>query len=721
MSFKGRERSGRPETDDRESDHSSQDGNFDKKIQSSRLYIGFLSDRVTKVDLEEKFSKYGRVSGISMQKGFAFLQFGHEDEATEAIKQENGAMFKGNRIEVAHAFESKRRSGGRGGRRSSPPGDRNFRERGRDFPHDSHKDGRDRSLIRGDDRFRDNYRKDDRYQRKDDNRNFDSGRDYFRRKYEDAYYKDRRDSLRDPGSEILNSYYRDLVLDPKRPNDCEIIVVDKAFRIYAESVERRLVNLGMLVDMVFPKDGAFVSQIVDDITRRGSLFAIVISQQHEAHNSVTLNLLQGNPQEHRNMPLDDAVKLIAHNFYEFIQSRKEKMDRERSEAGPYGGYLPPDRETQYLLNQLADGRFLTVAELDRVIGYLRERKDQLSGVKTPTTASAAVAAAAATTTTSTTTQNNDQSIALKQQELQQKIFSIIGQTPNKVIPSPTESTNVGLKASSTSVQPSGGGQNLDVQQKPQSQQSSTYINFDNPNVKKALDNLIQTGPKLLESIGMSSAGSQETTPSLIQSPNLLRGNLGNPMTAGIGTGMSGLGNMGNMGNMGLQNDYSGNLNTPNLGMNKNLGYSDPMGMSSQTGSLLGTGFGSQMRGNTGMNTGMNADRNYGGLSGNLQQTQNMNKNYGNPLHNTGMNMDRNMNMSSNLSPGLGGGMGNRNLGSNLPNMKGGNMNTQMSRSNAPNMNYQNNSNSMRGVSGARHPLLGTQMGNQSLHGRGGRF
>ncbi|XP_067140103.1 nuclear receptor coactivator 5-like isoform X2 [Centruroides vittatus] len=667
MSFKGRERSGRPESD-RDSDHSSQDGAFDKKIQSSRLYIGFLSDRVTKADLEEKFSKYGRVSGVSMQKGFAFLQFGHEDEATEAIKQENGAMFKGNRIEVAHAFESKRRSG-RGGRRSSPVGDRNFRDRGR-------------------------------YQRKDvkdDSRNFDSGRDYFRRKYEDTYYRDRRDNLRDPGSDILHSYYKDLVLDPKRPNDCEIIVVDKAYRLYAESVERRLVNLGMLVDMVFPKDGAFVSQIVDDITRRGSLFAIVISQQHEAHNSVTLNLLQGNPQEHRNMPLDDAVKLIAHNFFEFIQSRKEKMDRERSEAGPYGGYLPPDREIQYLLNQLADGRFLTVAELDRVIGYLRDRKDQLAGITTSTTL----------TTATTSIQNNDQSVALKQQELQQKIFSIIGQTPTPT----AENINLGLKAQATVGQSTGIGQSLDIQQRQTSQQSSTYINFDNPNVKKALDNLIQTGPKLLESIGMTSAGSQDASSALIQSPNLLRGSLGGQMTSGAGTGMA---NLGSMGSMGLQNDYTGTLSSPNLGLNKNIGFSDQLGMSSQTNQLMGTNLSSQIRGNTGMN----ADRSFG-LTGSLQQTSNLNKNLGTQFHGGGINMERNLNLSSSLSQGTGGG--NRNLGTNLSNTRGSNINSQGSRPNAPNNNFQNNSNLMRGVSGARHPLLGTQMGNQSLHGRGGRF
>lgn len=68
------------------------------------------------------------------------------------------------------------------------------------------------------------------------------------------------------------------------------------YRAYAESVEDRVKNLGILVDILFLKDEALLTQTIDDIARRGSLYAMVISPQNETHGSVTVNILHGNPQ-----------------------------------------------------------------------------------------------------------------------------------------------------------------------------------------------------------------------------------------------------------------------------------------------------------------------------------------------------------------------------------------------------------------------------------------
>lgn len=48
--------------------------------------------------------------------------------------------------------------------------------------------------------------------------------------------------------------------------------------------------------MLFLKDEALLTQTVDDIARRGSLYAMVISPQNETHRSVTVNILHGTPQ-----------------------------------------------------------------------------------------------------------------------------------------------------------------------------------------------------------------------------------------------------------------------------------------------------------------------------------------------------------------------------------------------------------------------------------------
>ena len=60
-------------------------------------------------------------------------------------------------------------------------------------------------------------------------------------------------------------------------------------------VERRLKSVGLVVELHF--HGAQpISELLDDVARRGVLYAIVITSQHEIHRSVTVNILHGTPQ-----------------------------------------------------------------------------------------------------------------------------------------------------------------------------------------------------------------------------------------------------------------------------------------------------------------------------------------------------------------------------------------------------------------------------------------
>jgi len=54
---------------------------------------------------------------------------------------------------------------------------------------------------------------------------------------------------------------------------------------------------------------------LENITSRGILFAVVITPINEQHQSLTLNVLQGVQQEHRNMPLEDAIAFMV-SFFE---------------------------------------------------------------------------------------------------------------------------------------------------------------------------------------------------------------------------------------------------------------------------------------------------------------------------------------------------------------------------------------------------------------------
>ena len=72
------------------------------------------------------------------------------------------------------------------------------------------------------------------------------------------------------------------------------------------------------------------------------------------------------------MPYEDAITLVQKNYEEY---RKKKA--EATTAAASQDFLKPDSKQAYLLNLLADNRFLTVEELDTVILYLTQRKEQI--------------------------------------------------------------------------------------------------------------------------------------------------------------------------------------------------------------------------------------------------------------------------------------------------------------------------------------------------------
>ena len=99
---------------------------------------------------------------------------------------------------------------------------------------------------------------------------------------------------------------------PGKPNDCEIVCV--CARQFAERIEARLKVIGLKVDLLFPNPKVDLQKIIAEISSRGVKFAILVTPMNEDHNSVTLNILQGDLQEHQNMPLEDGISMIAHIF-----------------------------------------------------------------------------------------------------------------------------------------------------------------------------------------------------------------------------------------------------------------------------------------------------------------------------------------------------------------------------------------------------------------------
>lgn len=150
-------------------------------------------------------------------------------------------------------------------------------------------------------------------------------------------------------------------------NDCEIIVMSRVLTTYAEAIETRLRGLGMSVDLLFPNSEVPLGKVLSNISERGCLYAILVTPLNEEHRSITVNILYGQPAEHRNMPVDDAIAFIDRNFISYRNSRPT--------AGTVTVVAHRHSDAiQQLLLALAENRNLTVLQYDTIVQYLQERR-----------------------------------------------------------------------------------------------------------------------------------------------------------------------------------------------------------------------------------------------------------------------------------------------------------------------------------------------------------
>ncbi|XP_037614157.1 heterogeneous nuclear ribonucleoproteins C1/C2 isoform X1 [Sebastes umbrosus] len=105
----GRQTSTNPSTDTMDPMASSNVTNkTDPRSLNSRVFIGNLNTLlVTKADVEAIFSKYGKVVGCSVHKGYAFVQYANERNARNAVVSEDGRMIVGQVLDINLAGEPK--------------------------------------------------------------------------------------------------------------------------------------------------------------------------------------------------------------------------------------------------------------------------------------------------------------------------------------------------------------------------------------------------------------------------------------------------------------------------------------------------------------------------------------------------------------------------------------------------------------------------------------
>uniref|UniRef100_A0A182WH35 RRM domain-containing protein n=1 Tax=Anopheles minimus TaxID=112268 RepID=A0A182WH35_9DIPT len=92
--------------------------------KGTRVYVGNLTDKVKKEDLEGEFTKYGKLNSVWVAfnpPGFAFIEFENKEEAETACDNLNGQDILGSKLRVEI---SKGRRNPRGASRGfrGPPG-----------------------------------------------------------------------------------------------------------------------------------------------------------------------------------------------------------------------------------------------------------------------------------------------------------------------------------------------------------------------------------------------------------------------------------------------------------------------------------------------------------------------------------------------------------------------------------------------------------------------
>jgi len=85
----------------------------------SKLYVGRISERTRERDLEDLFSKFGKITCIELKLGYAFVEFEDRRDAEDALKEVHGTDFLEHRITVEFSYSSQ----GYPSRKKSYPGD----------------------------------------------------------------------------------------------------------------------------------------------------------------------------------------------------------------------------------------------------------------------------------------------------------------------------------------------------------------------------------------------------------------------------------------------------------------------------------------------------------------------------------------------------------------------------------------------------------------------
>ncbi|XP_077166236.1 uncharacterized protein LOC143823627 isoform X2 [Paroedura picta] len=177
--------------------------------------------------------------------------------------------------------------------------------------------------------------------------------------------------------------------DKDRPSDCVIVSISKDQAEYSTAIGHRLQDHGLVVEMIYLTSESGLTRALQEVKNDGSPFCVLVEPSNVALCSCTVIMLHQSIKIHRNMPMEDALALIAKEFVKIFADREQQERTEIShkaadladdylERGLCESYHVP-LGIRHLLFLLSEGKHLFLEELNSISDYLKTRRNKLEG------------------------------------------------------------------------------------------------------------------------------------------------------------------------------------------------------------------------------------------------------------------------------------------------------------------------------------------------------
>ncbi|XP_026531675.1 nuclear receptor coactivator 5-like isoform X2 [Notechis scutatus] len=178
----------------------------------------------------------------------------------------------------------------------------------------------------------------------------------------------------------------------ERPSDCVIVSISKDQAEYSTVIGHRLQDHGLVVEMIYLTSESGLTRALQEVKNDGSPFCVLVEPSNVTLSSCTVIMLHQTIKIHRNMPMEDALALIAKEFEEIFAEHEQQQRTEISHkaADLADGFLERELYESYhvplgirhLLFLLSEGKHLYVEELNSISDYLKTRRNKLEETNT---------------------------------------------------------------------------------------------------------------------------------------------------------------------------------------------------------------------------------------------------------------------------------------------------------------------------------------------------